>query len=207
MSEAESTTVDVLIARLSTHPEEFFNAEAVVTQDGARIFANTKWRRITTMLMTPMNGESNMWLELFSDAEKERFKTAMMGALRGVIDTQMLKVLTGGDPVELDPEEKVRREELAMKMAYQQQYMAAKQQLLAQQANALNNISNQTQGLQGSLTVGYGSSGGGGSLLGPAMPQYESYEKYLDAEEKKAFEKIAKACPESLRDKAKKFFK
>ena len=206
MKDTEASTIDVLIARLSTHPEEFFNADAVVTQDGARIFQHTKWRRITAMLMDPTNGP-NLWVELFKPAEKQRFRDAMHTALRGVLDTQMMKVLMGGDPIELDPEEKARREEVAMKMAHQQQYMAAKQQLLAQQSQALQNIANQTQGLQGSLTVGYGSAGGGGSLWGSAMPQYESYEKHLDAEERKAFEKIAKASPpKTLAEKVKKYF-
>jgi len=187
MKEAESTTVDVLIARISTHPEEFFVAEAVITQDGARIFAGTKWRRITTMLMAPTNGEMNLWIEMFSDEEKARFRTAMLEALRGVIDTQMMKVLTGGDPVELDPEEKQRRQEIAMKQALMQQYAQNQQQM-----NALGAMA--SQGLTGHLTLGYG---------GPSLPSHSSYEKYLEDEERKAFEKIAKSHPKTLAQKVK----
>lgn len=207
MSEAESTTVDVLIARLSTHPEEFFVAEAVITQDGARIFAGTKWRRITTMLMTPMNVEGNMWLEMFSDEEKARFKAAMMGALRGVIDTQMMKVLTGGDPVELDPEEKQRRQEIAMQQQIRAQHANYQQQALANQVNALGAMASQG-GTFGTLTVGYGDTGaaerGYNFIASMRDEERKAYEEYVELRER---QKAAKSHPPlSIRDKVKKYF-
>lgn len=206
MSEAESTTVDVLIARLSTHPEEFFVAEAVITQDGARIFAGTKWRRITTMLMTPMNGEMHLWIEMFSDEEKARFRTAMLEALRGVIDTQMMKVLTGGDPVELDPEEKQRRQAAAVKNSLLQQYNIQKHQMVAQQMNALGAMANQN--LSGILES-WGGAGGAGAA-GSGFPLDKSYDEYLERERERERKERAKAAAEppplSLRDKVKKYF-
>lgn len=105
MSEAESTSVDVLIARLEPHPDEFFCREAVSAYDGARIFASTKWRRITTSLMVDKApGEQNLWMDLFTPEERERFRAAMYKALRAELDTQIMRVLVGEDPFKFNPE-------------------------------------------------------------------------------------------------------
>lgn len=105
MSEAASTSVDVLIARLESHPDEFFCREAVSTYDGARIFTNTKWHRITTSLMVDKDpGEQNLWMDLFTPDERERFRTAMYKALRAELDTQIMRVLVGEDPLKFNPE-------------------------------------------------------------------------------------------------------
>lgn len=105
MSEAESTSVDVLIARLESHPDEFFCREVVSAYDGARIFASTKWHRITTSLMVDKApGEQNLWMDLFTPEERERFRAAMYKALRAELDTQIMRVLVGEDPFKFNPE-------------------------------------------------------------------------------------------------------
>ena len=105
MSEAESTSVDVLIARLESHPDEFFRREAVATYDGAKIFYDTKWKRITTTLLVDRDpGEQNLWMDLFTPDERARFRAAMYKALRAELDTQIMRVLVGEDPFKFNPE-------------------------------------------------------------------------------------------------------
>lgn len=120
MSEAESTSVDVLIARLESHPDEFFCREAVSSYDGARIFANTKWRRITTSLMVDKDpGEQNLWMDLFTPDERERFRTAMYKALRAELDTQIMRVLVGEDPLKFNPEGQALQQNQAQRASHQ----------------------------------------------------------------------------------------
>lgn len=101
-----ATSVDVLIERLSTHPEEFFNKQSVVTYDGDKIFAGTKWRRIVVTLMVDQKpGEANLWMNLFSGAEKDRFRIAMYAALRSELDGQIMMALMQGSALPMDREE------------------------------------------------------------------------------------------------------
>lgn len=99
-----STSVDILVERLKTHPEEFFNKDCVVSRDGEKIFAHTKWRRIVTLLMAdaPEGFSDNLWLNLFKPDEVKRFRTAMYAAMRAEIDTAIVKVLVGETPDRLN---------------------------------------------------------------------------------------------------------
>lgn len=137
----ESTSVDILVERVKTHPEEFFNKDCVVSRDAEKIFAHTKWRRITTLLMAdpPEGVADNLWLNLFKPDEVQRFRAAMYAALRAEIDTAIVKVLVGESPDQLNPDaEEARRAVDAMKQAQQRyKFMAAQQanhNLLAQQS-------------------------------------------------------------------------
>lgn len=102
----ESTSVDILVERIKTHPEEFFNKDSVVSRDGEKIFAHTKWRRITTLLLAdaPAGSTDNLWLNLFKPDEVQRFRAAMYAALRAEIDTTIVKVLVGESPDKLNPD-------------------------------------------------------------------------------------------------------
>lgn len=101
-----STSVDILVERLKTHPEEFFNKDCVVSRDGEKIFAHTKWRRIVTLLMAdaPEGTSDNLWLNLFKPDEVKRFRTAVYAAMRAEIDTAIVKVLVGETPDHLNPD-------------------------------------------------------------------------------------------------------
>lgn len=105
MNKTESTTVDVLIARIETHPDEFFKREAVASYDGEKILAHTKWRRITTSLMVDETAsEQNLWINLFSQEERQRFRAAFYKAVRAELDTQIMRVVLGEDPLKFDPD-------------------------------------------------------------------------------------------------------
>ncbi len=101
-----STSVDILVERLKTHPEEFFNKDCVVSRDGEKIFAHTKWRRIVTLLMAdaPEGSSDNLWLNLFKPDEVGRFRAAMYAAMRAEIDTAIVRVLVGEAPDILNPD-------------------------------------------------------------------------------------------------------
>lgn len=109
---SSATSVDVLIERLSSHPQEFYNASAVVSYDGEKIFSGTKYRRIVTTLMVDKQpGEQNLWIDLFTEEERQRFRRAMIAALRGDLDTQIMRTMMGdGDPFAFDPDGQRRRE-------------------------------------------------------------------------------------------------
>lgn len=101
-----ATSVDVLIERLATHPDEFFNKHAVVTYDGDKIFAGTKWRRIVvTLMVDAAPGEANLWMNLFTGPEKDRFRTAMYAALRSELDAQIMMALMKGTAMPRTEEE------------------------------------------------------------------------------------------------------
>lgn len=128
----ESTSVDILVERIKTHPEEFFNKDSVVSRDGEKIFAHTKWRRITTLLMAdpPEGVADNLWLNLFKPDEVQRFRAAMYAALRAEIDTAIVKVLVGESPDQLNPDaEEARKAMEAMNASL------AKYKFLAAQQN------------------------------------------------------------------------
>jgi len=151
------TSVDVLIERLKTHPDEFYNRAAISTYDGAKVFSGVKWRRIIVTLMTdtPSTAGDNLWLNLFSEDEKQRFRAAMYSTLRGELDGQVMRAMVTGNALDYDAEKdalevqkKIMQNSIhAQKLAMQQAY-----------ANQQNSIG-QTMAAQGTLTVCYGMTG------------------------------------------------
>ena len=147
----ESTSVDILVERVKTHPEEFFNKDCVVSRDAEKIFAHTKWRRITTLLLAdaPEGVTDNLWLNLFKPDEVQRFRKAMYAAMRAEIDTAIVKVLVGESPDRLNPDAEEVNAQLEAMRASMQRYRA----MSAQQnscnvlgAQALGGIGNYIQG-------------------------------------------------------------
>lgn len=128
-----ATSVDVLIERLTTHPDEFFNKKAVATYDGDRIFAGTKWRRIVVTLMVDQKpGEANLWMNLFTGPEKDRFRTAMYAALRSELDAQIMMALMQGTAMP-----RTEEEEKAWFQAQMNQAQMAMQQYRNQYQNQI----------------------------------------------------------------------
>lgn len=176
MSTTESTSVDVLIARLESHPDEFFRREAVSTYDGARIFANTKWHRITTTLLVDRaHGEQNLWMDLFTREERERFRSAMYKALRAELDTQIMRVLVGEDPLKFNPEGQAMQQKQA--------------QWAAHHAN-LQGFGSHTIATPGSLNIGNALTGAATAASTTALTQshFDSMQKAQDGRLKQEFE-------------------
>jgi len=117
------TSVDMLIARMETHPHEFFNAELLPKLDASEVLKGCKWGRLASHICNPTAKG------LFSLDEKERFAVALDRTMREALDVLIVKALVAGEPFENKP--------------------AAKGQgLTAQTASGLMNTSN--QGLYGS---------------------------------------------------------
>ena len=152
-----TTSVDILVERLKTHPEEFFNKDCVVSRDGEKIFAHTKWRRIVTLLMAdaPEGSSDNLWLNLFKPDEVGRFRVAMYAAMRAEIDTAIVKVLVGETPDRLNPD--AEEEHLAMQAINN---ASARYRLYASQARN-----------PGSAAIAGGLLGAGAQVQNAAMAQ------------------------------------
>lgn len=149
-----STSVDVLIERLKTHPDEFYNRAAISSYDGEKVFSGVKWRRVIVTLMTdtPPTAKDNLWLNLFSDDEKQRFRTAMYATLRGELDGQVMRAMVTGHALDYGAEkEALDRQIQAQKMSAMQAYQ---NQNLMGHANTFSN-----QNLSGGLITGYGTTG------------------------------------------------
>lgn len=96
MSIDTCTTVDVLIERLQTHPEEFFD-KALVSVSGAKdIVAGSKWQRITSLLWADKPQQTNLWYDMFTSDERERFKAAFVKAVRAELNAQITNRLING---------------------------------------------------------------------------------------------------------------
>lgn len=96
MSIDTCTTVDVLIERLQTHPEEFFDKAHVSTSSARDIVAGTKWQRIASLLWADKPAQSNLWYDMFTSDERERFKAAFVKAVRAELDAQITNRLVNG---------------------------------------------------------------------------------------------------------------
>lgn len=178
-----STSVDVLIERLKTHPDEFYNRAAVSSYDGEKVFSGVKWRRVIVTLMTdtPSTAGDNLWLNLFSDDEKQRFRDAMYATLRGELDGQVMRAMVTGHALDYDADKEQMMAQNALSKAQLQAQKAAMMQ--AYQNQQLMGIANQQNSL-GNLTVGYGnalgtqgvSSGGTSGLLGSLKEYLKEWE-------------------------------
>jgi len=146
MSIDTCTTVDVLIERLQTHPEEFFD-KALVSVSGAKdIVAGSKWQRITSLLWADKPQQTNLWYDMFTSDERERFKAAFVKAVRAELDAQITNRLING----------AEFEDVAQEIALKQAHYVAQQkqaQLIVQKTAAAQR---QLGGLLGTAGSAYG---------------------------------------------------
>lgn len=158
MNKPESTTVDVLIARLETHPDEFFKREAVASYDGEKILARTKWRRITASLMVDETAsEQNLWINLFSQEERQRFRAAFYKAVRAEMDTQIMRVVLGEDPLKFDPDGQRLEQLEAARIAQMKRMQAGYQGAMGMPGGTGVASAFNSQGISGAaMTIGYG---------------------------------------------------
>lgn len=93
-----ATTVDMLIERMKTHPQEFFNEASLGSGDANAIFSATKWRRITVALLEESPTVGNMIQAWFKPTEIVRFREGLMGVMRDAFDAQLVEALVSGRP-------------------------------------------------------------------------------------------------------------
>lgn len=148
MSIDTCTTVDVLIERLQTHPEEFFDKAHVSTSSARDIVAGTKWQRITSLLWADKPAQTNLWYDMLTSDERERFKAAFTKAVRAELDVQITNRLVNG----------AEFEDVAQDIAQKQAFITAQQK--PQQSIAQNTATAQRQlgGLLGAAGSAYGGS-------------------------------------------------
>lgn len=163
----EASSIDVLIERLGTHPQEFFNESAVVDRDGARLFNRVKFYSLVTVLLVDKTpGEYNLWVDLFSEDERKRFRAAFHKAVRAVIDAKVMQVIFAGeDPNAFNRELQKELDEFVCK----RQMRAAQTQMAYGQIQAQR----QHTGIQQTSATNIGSSAGG-ALLGTIAGHIES---------------------------------
>lgn len=91
------TTVDMLIARMKTHPHEFFNAELLPKLDASDVLKGCKWGRLASHICNPTT------TGLFSLDEKERFASALDKTMREALDVMIVSSLVTGEEFEKRP--------------------------------------------------------------------------------------------------------
>lgn len=146
MSIDTSTSVDVLIERLQTHPEEFFDKTRVSVRGAEDIVFGTKWQRITSLLWADEPQQTNLWYDMFTSDERERFKAAFVKAVRAELDAQITNRLING----------AEFEDVAQEIALKQAHYVAQQkqaQLIIQKTAAAQR---QLGGLLGTAGSAYG---------------------------------------------------
>ena len=193
MSTDTCTTVDVLIERLQTHPEEFFDRTLVSVSGAKDIVGGTKWQRITSLLWADKPAQTNLWYDMFTSDERERFKAAFTKAVRAELDVQITNRLVNG----------AEFEDVAQDIAQKQAFIAAQQK-------AMQNIG------RPSSNTAAGSAGSSGSLLGPIgysnqqrlLDPYNVYNQLKLLEEEERAQKLAETQQERFRlaDKLKSWF-
>ena len=102
------TTVDILIARLEDHPDEFFNADKLPLLDAKDCLSGCKWRRLVAHLCNPTT------TGLFTLDEKQRFSHALDIKMRAALDGLIIKALVGDEPFDLGDKESMQGAKAAM---------------------------------------------------------------------------------------------
>lgn len=186
-----ATSVDVLIERLTTHPQEFFRREHVSREGETRIIEGVKWHRVITLLACGEKEGFNIWTAMFTAEEKLRFREAFMKAVRAELDAQIMqRLVSGGEWADVQADIDVKNAQL---VAMQQ----------AQQARMRNMPQ---MGVYGFNNAAQGSLGGSvsGGLLGTSysekvLLQQEDFDRQKDELKK------AKSRLERLVDKVQKW--
>ena len=144
-----ATTVDMLIERMKTHPQEFFNEASLGSGDANAIFSATKWRRITVALLEESPTVGNMIQAWFKPTEIVRFREGLMGVMRDAFDAQLVEALVSGRPTFDKPAELNVTSGSLYTRAFPYQAAAGSFQLSGNQAMAQNVGMNQAnaQGL------------------------------------------------------------
>jgi hypothetical protein len=85
-----SAALEMLIERIETHPEEFFNVDMVAGRGNlSNGMKNVRWMYIVRMLEGPTS--------VFSDKERACFNEALRRAQRKVIDTEIIRAIVTGE--------------------------------------------------------------------------------------------------------------
>ena len=168
-----STSVDVLIERLKTHPDEFYNRTAISSYDGEKVFAGVKWRRVIVTLMTdtPPTAKDNLWLNLFSEDEKQRFRAAMYETLRGELDGQIMRAMVTGHALDYDEEREMQKAQHSLHQQIQALKASSLQSFANQQAMGIANTQASSNSV---LTTGYGGLMGGSGGVSSLSSGYAS---------------------------------
>jgi hypothetical protein len=90
------TTVDMLIERLGTHPDEFFNASRLPLLDGSKCLEGVRWRKLVGHLCNAAT------TGMFSLEEKSRFAIALDKAMRVAFDALLIQSIITGESMEKD---------------------------------------------------------------------------------------------------------
>lgn len=171
-----ATTVDMLIERIGTHPQEFFNTETIWRLDATETLVNTRWRTLTSHLCNPAT------TGLFSQDEKKRFTKALDVAMRQAFDAHLCRALVTGETLDAE----FKREESKKAGA-----VMAAQQMAAQQ-NAQNQAYQNALYGQGMLTTGIGQSMNAAGLALGAVQQGVAFDQAYVDEVRREYEERAR---------------
>lgn len=89
-------SIDLLIARLETNPEEFFDENRVVFDYDTNVQkkAPPRWAPIVQCILS----KEQSWVNMFTDAERSKLQTALNVAMRKTVDAKIMRALLTGEP-------------------------------------------------------------------------------------------------------------
>ena len=139
-------SIELLIARMETHPEEFFDKDKLLDSESLTIaLGSAKWGAVVLRIISMDTGVSGGGLRsLYTDTERDTLSIALNTILRAAVDGEILRAVMTGERFGSESYHRNMKKNAALNAAQAQlkQATMAGQNLLAHEAYRNQAMSN-----------------------------------------------------------------